>query len=298
MNTKRFLVSLITFLVASSVILTSQTSGTPDILRVRVDANNSLVTAAVNQVGSVTQTVFSNARLSVDSNFNLLTVLSGGIPSGAFPLLAPNGTSAAPSYSFTNSTGTGMFLDAAGQIGFSSAGSIRAWLSNSVNTFSLPSGWTFAWSSSGNADAGNDTTIGRVSAANIQVGNGDATGTVTAAKHLSTSATGGVGYAVGAGSTVTQLTSRTTGVTINTPTGAITMFSAAGSATAATFTVTNSSVAAVDTIILNEKSGTNLYEFFVTTVAAGSFNITFFTTGGVATDAPVINYAIVKGSAS
>ena len=105
----------------------------------------------------------------------------------------------------------------------------------------------------------------------------------------------GLGYSTGAGGTVTQGTSRTTGVTLNKPTGAITMFSALGSAVAATFTVTNSLVAATDTIILNQQSGTNLYVLLVTAVAAGSFNITFYTTGGVATDAPVINFSIIKG---
>jgi hypothetical protein len=113
---------------------------------------------------------------------------------------------------------------------------------------------------------------------------------------VSTSPSGGVGYAAGAGGAVTQGTSRTTGVTLNTDTGAITMFSAAGSATPASFTVTDSSVGANDVIVLSQKSGTNLYELFVTAVAAGSFVITFFTTGGVAVDAPVINFAIIKGA--
>jgi hypothetical protein len=76
------------------------------------------------------------------------------------------------------------------------------------------------------------------------------------------------------------------------------MFSAAGSATAATFTVTNSSVVATDDIVVNQKSGTNLYILLVTAVAAGSFNITFYTTGGTATDAPVINFSVVKGVAA
>jgi hypothetical protein len=53
------------------------------------------------------------------------------------------------------------------------------------------------------------------------------------------------------------------------------LFSAAGTTTAATFTVTNSTVAATDVIILNQKSGTDLYDLMVTAVAAGSFNITF-----------------------
>jgi hypothetical protein len=110
----------------------------------------------------------------------------------------------------------------------------------------------------------------------------------------------GVGYATGQGTgcAVTQITTRTTGVTCNGPTGAITMVSAAGSATAATFIVTDSSVETGDTIVYAEKSGTNLYEFFTTAVTAGTFSVTFLTTGGTATDAPVVNFAILKGSAN
>ena len=124
---------------------------------------------------------------------------------------------------------------------------------------------------------------------------GAATGTSLAVTGAVTSSgTAGVGYATGAGGVVTQLISRTTGVTLNKTTGAITMFSAAGTTTAATFTVTNSTVAATDVIILNQKSGTDLYDLMVTAVAAGSFNITFRTTGGTTTETPVFNFAVIK----
>jgi len=107
------------------------------------------------------------------------------------------------------------------------------------------------------------------------------------------------GYIAGAGGAVTQGTSRTTGVTSNTPTGAITLFSAAGSATPATFTVTNSTIAATDVVVLSVKSGaTNNYSFNVSAVAAGSFNITFWAQSGTATDAPVVNFVVLKGAAS
>jgi hypothetical protein len=128
---------------------------------------------------------------------------------------------------------------------------------------------------------------------------GAATGTsLTATGVIASTGTAGVGYATGAGGTVTQATSRTTGVTINKTAGAITLFSAAGSGTAATFTVTNSTVAATDVIILNQKSGTDLYDLKVTAVAAGSFNITFNTTGGTTTEQPVFNFAVIKGVAA
>jgi hypothetical protein len=128
---------------------------------------------------------------------------------------------------------------------------------------------------------------------------GAATGTSLAVTGAVTSSgTAGVGYATGAGGVVTQLTSRTTGVTLNKTTGAITLFSAAGTTVAATFTVTNSTVAATDVIILNQKSGTDLYDLMVTAVAAGSFNITFRTTGGTATETPVFNFAVIKAVAA
>jgi hypothetical protein len=105
---------------------------------------------------------------------------------------------------------------------------------------------------------------------------------------------GGLGYSTGSGGSVTQGTNRTTAVVLNKTNGAITLFTAAGSATPTTFTVTNSTVAATDTVIVNVKSSTNVYLVFVTAVAAGSFNITFYTTGGVTSDAPVFNFSVIK----
>ena len=115
---------------------------------------------------------------------------------------------------------------------------------------------------------------------------------------LANEATTGIGYATGAGSTVTQATSRTTGVTLDKTNGAITLVSAAGTATWQTFTVTNNKVSATDTIIVNQKSGTDLYQIFVTNVAAGSFKITFATTGGTTTEQPVFNFAVIKAVTS
>lgn len=110
--------------------------------------------------------------------------------------------------------------------------------------------------------------------------------------------TGGLGYGTGSGGAVTQSTSRTTGVTLNKTNGAITLFSAAGTATWQSFTVTNSTVAATDTVIVNQKSGTDLYMIHVTNIAAGSFQITFATTGGTTTEQPVFNFAIIKAVTS
>ena len=106
--------------------------------------------------------------------------------------------------------------------------------------------------------------------------------------------TGGLGYGTGSGGAVTQTVSRTSGVTLNKTNGAITLVSAAGSTTWNTFTVTNSTVAATDVIKVVQKSGTDLYQIFVTNVAAGSFKISFATTGGTTTEQPVFNFAVIK----
>lgn len=124
----------------------------------------------------------------------------------------------------------------------------------------------------------------------------DVTGNILATTSiLSSSKTSGIGYAVGSGSTVTQATSRTTGVTINSITGSITLVSASGSTSWQSFTVTNSAVAANDVIIVNQRSGTDLNMINVTAVSAGSFRISFATTGGTTSEQPVFNFAVIKG---
>jgi len=107
-----------------------------------------------------------------------------------------------------------------------------------------------------------------------------------------------LGYGTTSGGAVTQATSRTTGVTLNTVCGAITLVSAAGSTAWQSFTVTNSKVTATDVIILSQKSGTDLYMMHVTNVAAGSFRISFATTGGTTTEQPVFNFAVIQAFTS
>jgi len=132
------------------------------------------------------------------------------------------------------------------------------------------------------------TLTGNITGGNLKTG-----GSIT-----SNSATAGIGYTTGAGGTVTQGTSRTTGVTLNKISGSITLFSAAGTSSYTTFTVTNSTVAANDVIIVNQKSGTDKYEAFVSNVAAGSFNITFSDVSGTTTEQPVFNFAVIKAVAA
>lgn len=111
-----------------------------------------------------------------------------------------------------------------------------------------------------------------------------------------TSSGGGIGYATGAGGTVTQLTSRTTGVTLNKLSGNITLVSATTAALQHDrFTVTNSQVAANDVIVVSVKTATDKYIVSVLSTAAGSFDIGVFTPAVVAgAEAPVLNFAVMK----
>ena len=130
---------------------------------------------------------------------------------------------------------------------------------------------------------------------------GVATGTSLAVTGAVTSSgTAGVGYATGAGGAVTQTVGRTNPTpSINKPTGSITLVSAAGTTAYTSFTVNNNTVAATDSIILNQQSGTDKYELNVTKItAATSFEITFRTTGGTTVETPVFNFAVIKGVAA
>jgi hypothetical protein len=118
--------------------------------------------------------------------------------------------------------------------------------------------------------------------------------TIDSSGNVLATGAGGLGYGTGSGGAVTQATSRTTGVTLNKTNGAITLVSAAGTASWQSFTVTNSTVAATDVVRVVQASGTDLYQIHVTAVAAGSFRITFATTGGTTTEQPVFNFAVLK----
>jgi hypothetical protein len=105
----------------------------------------------------------------------------------------------------------------------------------------------------------------------------------------------GPNYPYGMGGTVTQATSRTTGVTLNKLIGQITLVSAAGSATPASFTVTNGQVGADDVVVACVKSGTDPRAVAVTAVAAGSFQLSTWALSGTTTETPVISFAVMKG---
>ena len=110
-----------------------------------------------------------------------------------------------------------------------------------------------------------------------------------------------IGYTAAAQGTVTQATSKSTGVTLNKSAGRITMNGATLNAnTAATFTLTNSLISANDAIIVNVSGGGTAaaYTTYISSMTAGSADITLRNmTGGNLSEAVVINFAIIHGAA-
>jgi hypothetical protein len=107
-----------------------------------------------------------------------------------------------------------------------------------------------------------------------------------------------LGYTAAAQGTVTQLTDKSTAVTLNTSAGRITMNNASlATATNATFTLNNSLISANDTVILTISGGqatAGSYNVFANALAAGSVSITLRNiSGGSLSEAIVINFALI-----
>lgn len=109
------------------------------------------------------------------------------------------------------------------------------------------------------------------------------------------------GYAPAAQGTVTQLTSKSTGVTLNKSMGRITMNNAtlAGGVTA-TFTLTNSLISANDVVVVSVSGGgtAGAYWPFVSSQTTGSAVIGLYNnSGGDLSEAVILNFAIIHGQA-
>jgi hypothetical protein len=117
-------------------------------------------------------------------------------------------------------------------------------------------------------------------------------------------ATEEIGYAPGAQGAVTQLTDKSTGVTLNKSAGRITMNGAAlAGSTAVSFILTNNSISINDTIIVCISSNTTgttagAYTTYVSYLAAGSALITLrnLTASTSYSEAVIINFAIIHGA--
>jgi len=127
--------------------------------------------------------------------------------------------------------------------------------------------------------------------------------TLTATGNIRITGTGILGYSAGSGGAVTQLTNKTTGVTLNKSNGKITMeaTTAIGIGASVVFTLTNSFIAVTDAVIANIATGgtANAYTVDVLTVAAGSvgLRVTNISAGSLS-EAVVVSFAIIKAVAA
>ena len=108
---------------------------------------------------------------------------------------------------------------------------------------------------------------------------------------------GELGYTAEASGTVTQSTSKSTGVTLNKSAGQITMNNAElANATNVTFTLTNSSISAKDVVVLSVSSNATAgaYNCWISGKSTGSCTITLRNlSGGALSEAVVINFAVI-----
>jgi hypothetical protein len=109
-----------------------------------------------------------------------------------------------------------------------------------------------------------------------------------------------IGYSAAAQGTVTQLTDKTTAVTLNKSAGRITMNNAAlAGNTAVSFTLNNSLLSGNDTVIVCISGGatTGAYTSYVTSLTTGSAILTLRNlTGTSYSEAVILNYAIIHGA--
>ena len=105
------------------------------------------------------------------------------------------------------------------------------------------------------------------------------------------------GYITGEGGTVAQSTSKATAVTLNKKCGQITMNAASlAAATTVTFSMTNSTIASTDLLVLNHVSGGTAGAYLLNAqCGAGSVSINVRNiTAGALAEAIVIGFAVVK----
>jgi hypothetical protein len=274
----------------------------------QLGVGNFTATGIVNISGSITSTVTSTNTASSVSTTTGALVVAGGVGIGGNTnvggSLYVGGAITATSLVTTGVgnaiiTGVGSIstvnLTASGSITATNIYTVGAGVSTIVGLGLIS---TIASTVTGllsvtSSTAATSTTTGAVRiAGGVGVG-----GSIYSQGMLVTSTSTGIGYTTGAGNTTTQITSRTTPVTVNGLSGYIALFSAAGSPTVASFQVNNASVSINDVVIVAPRAPVaNTYITAVNSVTNGAFNISLYASGGTTVEAPLINFAVIKGS--
>lgn len=145
--------------------------------------------------------------------------------------------------------------------------------------------------------------IGGIDAAHgntLFVNGGSTLATLTSTGALTLNQAASMGYGTGAGGTVTQITSKATGVTLNRPSGQITMNGAAlAAATAVSFTLTNSVIGTTDVVYacIDSAATAGAYTVTVDAVGAGTCQISLRNhTAGSLSEAVVLNFVVLRAA--
>jgi hypothetical protein len=239
----------------------------------------------------------STDNVLVESGLTATTVSASTYQGLPLDIRVTGGTYSNGTATFTNNTGGTFDI-----IGFNtSVSTLVTGFTYSNNLFRISNSTGGTLSVLANTMTGL-TVNGNISATTITASTSVSATSISATTLIitTTGSTKGFGYGVGAGASVTQLTSKATTVIINALCGTITMFNAAlSSGTTVAFTVTNSSVNATDIIhVQHDSVGTlGAYAVMANTPAAGSFKINVSHLYGAAlSEAIVLRFAVIRSS--
>ena len=229
----------------------------------------------------------TSAVLGTNDRFRIATTGNISIPNSL-----QVGSSSAPTYPLDVSSGTRV------------TNAISARIDNDSDEGVLFYPHVGASGGNGNSVSG-DTAMVSTAGENLVVGAGGqnagfrfAAGTTTTVGNLHLiNGSQTLGYGTGAGGSVTQLTSKATGVTLNRPTGIITMNNATLNATTTvSFTLTNSVISATDIVVLQHTSVGSSASYNINAFpGAGSavISVRNITTGNLS-EAIVIRFAVIE----